>query len=330
MLKGILVSSIVAATLIFSGCGSDSAGADRLKTQNMLDDGNYQGVISKLEPLSSLTSEQRMQLGNAYMGAAGLNLADLTVMLNSSTNTQQSTALVGAYANSESNNDYLNFLDQLRKNAEDHPKVLEYLDKAIASFKKVLEKSDKNTNAKLLAALSSAAKSGTSISYLGNIKKLVENGADDEIRVSACAMVYVYANKVAANCTVEKVSNNPGTSNVYKEIKVTATLNSGNYTGRRLTSSDEAELILSDGYVDGDGSKTTDSADGLNSANPFGDGNVTVQEVILNEMNEGFDSLMDIAPDDVKDDIRDFKNELDNNPTDGVVTSEELADYLTK
>jgi len=330
MLKGILVSSVVAATLIFSGCSSDSQGVSRVETQSMLDNGDYQGVISKLGSSSNLTSEQSMQLGSAYMGASGLTLADVTVMLNSSTNPQPSAGLVGTYADGGSNDDYLNFLDKLRKNAEDHPKVLEYLEKAIAAFNKVLEKSDGNTNAKLLAALSRAAKASTSISYLGDIKELVKNGADDEMYISACAMIYVYANdkfdQASDKCVdaTEAPDNNEG--DAFKEIKVTVT---GGYVGRRLTSLDGTDLILSDGYVDAEGNKTTDSANGANSAYPVGDGSITIKDAILDDINSGFDALIDIAPDDLKDDIRDLKNELDADGN-GTVSSEELANYLTK
>jgi len=335
MIKGILVSSILATTLIFSGCDSDSEGVDRVTTQSMLDNGNYTGVISKLESSSSLTSEQSMQLGSAYMGAAGLTLLDLTLMLNpddSTTNPQPSPSLVGTYADGGSNDDYREFLKKLRENAAANPKVLEYLEKAIAAFNKVLDKSDENTNAKLLAALSRAAKASTSITYLGNVEDLIANGPDDEMFVSACAMVYVYANSKfseADNCVDVALASDNNTSDRFKEITVTVTGDSGNYTARRLTSLDGTDLILSDGYVDGDGNRTTDPAGGLNSANPVGDENLTIKSVILDDINSGFDALIDIAPDDVKGDITDFKNELDADK-DGTITSDELADYLTK
>jgi len=42
MIKKLLTISLVSATLLLSGCGSDSEGEERLKTQQSLDNGEFE------------------------------------------------------------------------------------------------------------------------------------------------------------------------------------------------------------------------------------------------------------------------------------------------
>jgi len=85
MIKKILISSLFGLALMMSGCG-DSEGESRLETQQMLDAGNYAGVIAKLEETAS-SQDDYIALGAAYMGKAGLSLTNIiNSMVSSTTN----------------------------------------------------------------------------------------------------------------------------------------------------------------------------------------------------------------------------------------------------
>ncbi|CAI6144025.1 MAG: hypothetical protein SPLUMA1_SPLUMAMAG1_01542 [uncultured Sulfurimonas sp.] len=77
MIQKGLVSALLRLVLVFSGCGSsDNEGESRLATQQMLDDGDYTGVIEKLEPTAT-TDEEYLALASAYMGKAGYSLLEI-------------------------------------------------------------------------------------------------------------------------------------------------------------------------------------------------------------------------------------------------------------
>jgi len=96
MLKKIIASSLVAATLVLSGCGdSDSAGEDRLAAQHAIDSGDAAKAISLLEPtafadlnstqrtafLASISDTDKMTLASAYMKKADVSIMDIVSKL---------------------------------------------------------------------------------------------------------------------------------------------------------------------------------------------------------------------------------------------------------
>ncbi len=83
MIKRILTISLLSVMLLLSGCG-DSEGEDRLETQQMLDDGDFSGVISKVESKSVKDNKDYLVLAAAYMGKAGLSLPDIVNIVASS------------------------------------------------------------------------------------------------------------------------------------------------------------------------------------------------------------------------------------------------------
>jgi hydrogenase maturation factor HypE len=55
----------------------------------------------------------------------------------------------------------------------------------------------------------------------------------------------------------------------------------------------------------------------------------TIENVLVDTLNEAFDTLLSFAPTDVKDDITKFKTEIGVD-TNGKVTTQTVSDYISK
>ncbi len=328
MMKKMLMASFIGAMLLLSGC-SNTDGEDRLEIEQMLNDGDFTGVISALESDSDAnrtTLSEDMTLGSAYMGAAGLTTSDLIGMVADSSTATAAPALRSTRATGD-DEAFARFAEEIQKNAKDNPKVMEYLDKAIKAFKKVETAAQGTENAKFFQGLGNVAKATTTFTYLGDIAKMIENGIDNELLASSCAIVYVYAGTYAKDCqNAYIVANNSDTNaSLYKELKITLTDGRGEY--RRLITEDGTEVVITDGYINVDGNDTNDSNNGANSAKPVQDETLTVTSALLSTLNTGFDLIIEIAPEDIIDEIRDFRSEIDAN-SDGDIDAQEMSDYI--
>ena len=76
MLKNIIATSLVAATLMFSGCG-DTEGETRLSAQTAIDSGNFALAISAIEAKTDKSDSDNLILASAHMGEAGFTLVDI-------------------------------------------------------------------------------------------------------------------------------------------------------------------------------------------------------------------------------------------------------------
>ena len=328
MMKKMLMASFIGAMLLLSGC-SNTDGEDRLEIEQMLNDGDFTGVISALESDSDAnrtTLSEDMTLGSAYMGAAGLTTSDLIGMVADSSTATAAPALRSTRATGD-DEAFARFAEEIQKNAKDNPKVMEYLDKAIKAFKKVETAAPDTENAKFFQGLGNVAKATTTFTYLGDIAKMIENGIDNELLASSCAIVHVYANTLAKDCqSASIVANNPDTNaSLYKELKIRLTEGRGEY--RRLITANETEVVITDGYINVDGNDTNDSNNGANSAKPVQDETLTVTSALLSTLNTGFDLIIEIAPEDIIDEIRDFRSEIDAD-SDGEIDAQEMSDYI--
>ena len=333
MIKKVLLASFLGAMIMFSGC-SDTDGEDRLAVQQMLDAKDYDGVISALESDSeanATTVSENMQLASAYMGASGLSYSNLVGMIAASTTAApslRSTRGVG-------DDPFADFANKLQDNAQDNPNVLALLDKAIAIYAKIRAVvPDNNDTVELYLGMAQIAKATTTFTYLGDVVALVENGIDNELLASSCAIVHIYAHAGQSSvtdptndCAYSVIMADNNTSDPYKTVKVTLTNNgSGDYL--RLITANEEDVVVSDGYIDAiTGEDTNESNNGNNIPKPVQDETLTIKAALLTTLNEGFDVILDLAPDDVKGDITDFKNEIDVD-RDGEISAQEMADYI--
>jgi len=334
MIKNIIATSLVAATLVFSGCGSDE-GEAALSVQQKLDQRDFVGAISMLQGNTD-TDGEKLQLGSAYMGAAGLSTTDLIRIMSDSTSdttTSGTPAPQRAAAATGNSDSFARFAEVLQKLADNNPKMLEYLNKATEIFALVSGRAD-SASLGFAIGLANTAKATTVLTYLGDIETLVNGGATGDLRASSCAITYMYAATVdAAKCTV--VHNAADNT-----LLVTLVSDGSSYL--RLVSgvpgqfvdgaTDNGEMYIHKNYTDSvTGEETENSNNGLNQPIVvLVDGErITVKDTLVSALNEGFDTIVEFAPDDTKDDILEYKREidLDNN---SVIDSSEIAQYLAK
>jgi len=323
MMKKILATSLVVATLMFSGCGSDSEGEVRLETQQMLDSGDYTGVIAALENTAS-TDSDNMKLGAAYMGSAGLSFADLVSMVADASST--TTAAPSFKAPAAGDDTFAKFADKIQDNKDLNPKALELLTKAIERFKVVTT----GTDVKLFLGLAYTAKATTAFSYLGNLVAMIEDNPDGNVSSElvgyGCAISEVYANVHESKCTsVDKSSTTVVTVKGNDYIEVTSNV-TGGYSIRKLMNTTKDEVILTDGYCLADGTIATEST-ASSYACPVGDGTITLKSVLEDTLNDGFDVIASVAPADVKADVEKFKTEIGVDAT-GRITMNKIAEYV--
>jgi len=192
MLKKIITTSLVVSTLILSGCG-DTEGESRLETQNMLDKGDFNGVIAKLEGSSS-SNEDYMALASAYMGKAGYSILEIASAMSKD--------------DTEDNEDPMGKLIGEGKPASS----INDLSKAATYYKKVVgekacdTKEDNNTlstNQKdvcLFIGLSAVAKTATTLNLLADNmssfstddKEDDSNTTDYKLDATGCAMQFAF------------------------------------------------------------------------------------------------------------------------------------------
>lgn len=349
MMKNLIATSLVAATLLVSGCG-DSAGEKALSVQQKLDKGDFTGVISILQD-SANTDSKKMQLGSAYMGAAGLSTTDLVRIMNETTSTTSSQSAparaslrVSSNTNTTNASSFSKFAKILQQLADKNPKMLEYLSKATEVFGTI---SDRNTSKSVGFAigLSNTAKATTSLSYLGDIEAMVAGGITGDLRASACAIEYMYAGSKNDKCSDYTIERTKGINNhEYDSLKVT--VNDDNKTYVRLisgepgiseanttySSSQYGEVFLNKNYTDAvTGKETNSSNNGLNFpiAVKIEGKPITIKKVLIDALNDGFDTIVKFAPADAKGDIEKYKKEIDSN-SDGKIDASEITKFIIK
>jgi hypothetical protein len=101
MLKKIISTLAIATALMFSGCGGDSDGEDRLEALHAIDKGNPESAIALLESKANKTNEDYALLGSAYASKAGFTMIDIT------------TAFIDASENETGKDDMVNLVSSL-------------------------------------------------------------------------------------------------------------------------------------------------------------------------------------------------------------------------
>lgn len=325
-----ITAILLMATLIFGGCNTDETGESNLKEQQMWDDADYDGIISSLESKNSRTAQENLKLGNAYMNAANLSFTDLAIMISDTSNKASSNPNARAY----SNESYAAFAQKIENNIKDNPLVLEYLQKAVESFSEVDDNTsldENNVSVGTLIGAAQTAQATSAFSYLGDIAQLLNNGVDYELLASSCAIFHVYGfsdvqelNNPVENCLHTKILQNTDTQNNYKEMLVTLT-NGEVY--KRLITSNGKNVILTDGYLDAIGDKTSDGANGVYTPAMVQDESLTIQNALVMTLNEGFENILALTQEDIQDEILAFREEIDSDG-DGLITAVEISAYI--
>ena len=327
MINKLLLPFLLTASLFFSACGTDSGAEESLKSQQMLDDGDYEGVIESLESKTNRSSSENITLGSAYMAAVDLSFTDLTLMINDID--KQASSKSSALRN-YSDDSYAEFAIKIQENLNKNPQALAYLQNAIKSFESV-DYNETDENVELLLGTAQTAQATTVFSYLGDMAKLMEYGVDYELLASSCAIYHTYLftnveliSNPTSDCIQSRILEDLNTTDEYREIMVSLT-NGVDY--KRLITLDGKNVILSDGYVSVDGNRTYDSANGYNFPNMVQDAALTINRALVMTLNEGFENLLLAAPQEMKEDIYNFRSDIDLDG-DTIVTSEEVSDYI--
>ncbi len=331
MMKKLLATSLVCATLIFSGCGESDA-ESQLEIQQMLDDGDYLGVIARLEGNANTQSEY-IALGSAYMGAAGLSLSDLITII--------------ADSNEDNNDAFASFANSVDEKTANNPKALEYLGKSTDAYKEVIGDACSDDNATLTdsqrdiclyTGLSESMRATVTLGYLGDVASLANDTSDDELTASACAMQYAYDGTVPVECTkgadsdVTFVESN----STYTTFAMTVNGSSFDYLKTTFT---PGTTVLSNGYcpldsfADRNVTMTYDTKTLGYYACPVdetGDQNLTTEALLVDILNGGFDSVIagvGGTDSELAGDIEEFKAEInqDGNET---ITMDDIINYI--
>jgi len=322
MIKKILASSLVTAMLLFSGCG-DSEGEDYLAIQQMLDKGDYAGVIAALEG-SADSKDDYIALGAAYMGKAGVSL----------------TTIISAMAADGGDDSFAAFVKKIAE--ESSSTSITDLSKSRDFYKHVVgdcTSPDLSASAKdvcLFIGLGAISGSAITIdSLVGDISKFGgSTGPDDKLTATICAVHYNYDDTERTECTIDTTSSDVTftiTNKVYKPIPVT--VNDTGYKDYFLQTS-EGKTVLTDGYC-----KATDFSTRVDTYNditaPYACpiiedsslGELTIEEMLVDVFNEGIESVGAALTKDIQEDINEFISEID---TDGdkSINEEEILNYL--
>ena len=338
MIKKIVATSLVAATLIFSGCGDGSDGENRLETQQMLDNADYAGVIAKLESSAS-SNEDYLALATAYMGKAGYSLLSIISAI-----TADDEDLISALGKKSS---YKSNLD---------------LDKAEVFYKKVVGDNTcvSNSNTTLSASqkdvclylgLTAVTQVASTVNLLvGDIDNFAnENNSTEDYKLTAsgCAMQYAFENNETnvTNYNGCKITISSSDVNftiidkLYRPIEVTVTAeNNASQKYHYLMTEVDAntstrQTVITSGYC----SETifTPRVDDYNSslyACPINetlakDENATTSmNVLVDALNGGLDSVIaatkvDDGSTDNNNDVQKSIDEFKCNVLDGNYTS---------
>lgn len=325
MIKSIINSGILTAALLFSACGSDNEAEERLETQQMLDDGDYEAVIAKLEG-SADSKEDYLTLASAYMGRAGFSLLDVVSVLS-----DEDADLVSSLGKRSS---YKSTLD---------------LEKATAYYQEAVGKgtcaqdnngtlSGSQKDICLYIGLSAVTKVASTVTLLvGDIDSFASDDfnatTDYKLKASGCALKYAFDNNatVPAECTITPSSdvNFTVTNKIYTPITVVANDDTNSTPYYYLmtqpdTLTNTRQTALTSGYCSN--TSFTPRVDDYNSslyACPVNETpdeeETTSMNILVDALNGGLDSVLaatetaageEEEEDDIQSSIDEFKCEV--------------------
>jgi hypothetical protein len=312
MIKKILATSLVVSSLIFSGCGGNSEGEDALATQQMLDNGDFIGVIAKLESRASSPSDY-LTLAAAYMGKAGFSISSII-------------GTVAASADSTDSSAFSKYIESSKNKS--NSKSLNDLDTAVSWYQKVISQKCSNKDANLTGAesdiclyvgLSKVSQTAVAIGYIADDVSVLTDGntqTDNKLTASTCAMQYANGS-LDPKCTAVIKDNNLTFTNHRSYEEVTFTVN-GEAFDSLITFATPKSTAITNGFckIDFSGQVSTNPNDPAFHVCPVNQSSdpvakdMTTEEIIVKALNEGTDSVGVAVSDDVKKDIDKFKQDL--------------------
>ncbi|SFV62789.1 hypothetical protein MNB_SM-4-1812 [hydrothermal vent metagenome] len=337
MFKKMVITFLLGMTLIISGCGSsDGEGESALETQQLLDNGEFTAVISKLEGSANSTSDY-LSLAAAYMGKAGFSLSSIIGIVVSSAESGEDSTFASFIENSKETSNIGSLAD---------------LKIAVGYYEKVVSKNCTDVNATFSGAeedlclyigLSKVSQTAVAIGYItDNVDVLNDkNASDPKLTASLCAIQYSLDGNTSVSplCTFSAEQNLTfvQSTKTYASIDVTV---DGNVTFEYLISgqTNPRSTVLTSGFctLDSFATRVGEINDITYYVCPVDETNTTDEttsvSILVDALNDGVDSVGAVVSDDVQADIDQFKQEIIDTRTDGDTSStisiEDILKYL--
>ena len=338
MIKNILMTSLATFTLLMSGCGGDSEGESVLAVEQMLDKGDFSGVIATLDQKSTKSDDDYLALGAAYMGKAGFSLTDVVNALVVAGDVQNGDTFAAFTKAMTSQNNSLTSYEDLDKAGYYYSQVVPVNCVAKAGSTKL---SSSEQDVCLYIGLVLTSQASNTISLLSSdISKFGSNkGVDTKLKASACAMQYsVNKNSVDSECTVVPESSVTFTESRKTYERANIVVNGDSYDF--LFRNGAAALTVGYCPLDDFSKRQSEEAFGYlpcpisETANAE---DVTAAGVLSDTLNEGLDLVQNLAPSEMQGDVDEFKCDvLGGNfdgkycSKDGEITKEVVINYLNK
>jgi len=341
MLNKIILILLTITALVFSGCGSDGDGESKMQTQQMLDEGNYDGVINKLEANADNNS-QYLSLAAAYMGKAGFSLSSII-------------SIVTTSSESTNNDAFATFIETSAKLSDSNS--LENLDLAVKNFKKVIHDKCLTPNITLSSSeqdlclyigLSKIAKTAVTIGYITDKIDTFRTDAesDNKLAASLCAIQYaIDPSSLNSKCSVTNEDNNVTFTTTNRTYQEPTFIVNGESFENLITYTTPRSTVLTNGICTKDDfstrikDKNDTKYDNSLTYHPCPvaqsdlSDEITTQSILVDALNDGSDFVDVAVSDDVKEDIDKFKNDVlkannRENDTDKTITLDDILKYL--
>jgi len=314
MFKKMVITFLLGMTLIISGCGSsDGEGESALGTQQLLDNGEFTAVISKLEASANSTSDY-LSLAAAYMGKAGFSLSSIIGIVVTSVEAEGDSTFANLIENSKNTSNTQSLTD-LKKAVDYYKEVV--FDKCLTENTTL---SGAESDLCLYVGLSKVFQTSVAMSYIMDDVSVLNdtNASDPKLTASICAMEYAFSGSVTNTaCTLSAESNVTfiQSTKTYGDINITV---DGNTTFEYLISGAAIprSTVLTSGFctLDSFATRVNDINDTSYHVCPIDETNTTdettSEQILVNALNDGVSSVGAAVSDDVQADIENFKNEI--------------------
>jgi hypothetical protein len=357
MYKKVLATSMVAASLFFTGCGDDTTSC-RFDVQSDLDLGNFDDALTKLdgECADSFTESDRyFNIATAYMGKAGFGALDVvTMVLDADTEDGDAFGALTRSVEEHKNDDSLELLNKaelyyLRSIAPNAD-----VDTLSTDLCDTNEVNSRIENACFYVGFNQTFQATATITYMTNdVDALVSDNEDTPLDMQASLDALSWATGAdKPNVSGESVTIN---GIEYGHLTVTEG-DSGEYTYYRLaksaTPSAENSTVITNGYCTTDGDKaacegiegdygsidtTLAAAQSCYACPVVIDGNETqdVAQLLVDSLNGGTGTIVGVSDDeDIQSSLDEFVQDItgDDNARAGEtqVTLDQVINYLNQ
>jgi len=318
MLKSMITTSLITLALLMSGCGGDTEGESVLETQKMLDDGDFSGVISKLEG-SANSDDDYINLASAYMGHSGLTLTNLV------------TSILNANDQNSNDSTFANFIKAVSDTTS--PTALSDLRKSTSNYKEIIGSGCDNATLLttpqkdicLFVGLSNMGSAAVAINFLtGSISSFgLGNGIDNKLTASICAMGYAATGTIDSGCTIADTApiNFLQSGKTYDSFDVVVNGETFYYL-----KNDANRTITTSGYCSNTNFSTrTEIKQASYYACPLneltGEDDFTTTGVLVEVLNDGLGAISGAGSEDIAVGVDEFRCEIINETFDGTSCS---------